>query len=156
MNIRRCNKKDVESVKKIALMAFSPNKKMHKKILGNSIFKIFYPDWQEKKKQTIEYIYKSKDFKIYVAEENNKILGFASFRLDKGNPSTAEITTNAVNPKYQKQGIGSALYKKIISELRNLGVKYIHVSTNNEIAKKAYEKIGFTKKIDTTRYFMKL
>ena len=156
MDIRKCNKEDVESVKEIALMAFAHNKKIHKKILGNVIYTAFYRDWKEKKRQTIEYLYKSKDCRIYVAEKDNKILGFASFRLNKDKPLTAEITTNAVNPRYQKQGLGNALYKKIISELKVLGVKYVHVSTNNEIAKKAYEKVGFVKKIQITNYFMKL
>ena len=156
MDIRKCNKKDVKSVKEIPVMAFGPNKKIHKKILGNTIFKVFYPDWQKKKKETIEYIYKSKDCTFYVAEKNNKILGFASFWLNKDKPLIAKITTNAINPRYQQQGIGNALYKKLISELKTLGVKYINVSTNNKIAKKAYEKIGFKRKIETTNYFMKI
>ncbi|MBT7102381.1 GNAT family N-acetyltransferase [archaeon] len=156
MYIRKCGKKDVKSVKKIALMAFAANKKIQKKILGNSIFKTFYPDWQKKKEKTIEYLCKSRDCRIYVAEKDNKILGFASFRLSKDKPLTAEILTNGVSPKYQKQGIGSALYKKLISELKILGIKYVHVNTDNEIAEKAYEKVGFSKKIQTTNYFMKI
>ncbi|MBT3578004.1 GNAT family N-acetyltransferase [archaeon] len=156
MKMRKCKKGDVESVKEIALMAFGENKKVQKKILGNVLFKAFYSDWQKKKNQTIEYLYKSRDCKIYVAEKDNKILGFASFRLNKNKPLTAEILTNAVSPKYQQQGIGSALYKKLISEVKRLGIKYLHVNTDNENAKKAYEKVGFVKNIQATNYFMRL
>ena len=156
MYIRKCRKKDVESVKKIALVAFGENKKIQKKVLGNAISKAFYSDWKKKKKRTIDYLYRSRDCKIYVAEEGGKILGFASFRLNKDKPLTAEILTSAVSPRYQQQGIGSALYKKLISELKILGIKYIHVNTDNKIAEKAYEKVGFSKRIQTTNYFMKI
>lgn len=156
MTIKKHKKSDIKSIKKIALLAFKPNHDEHKKTLGNALFKAFYLDWQDKKKKTIDYLRNSSDCQIFVAKTDNKIIGFASFILNKEKPLTAEISTNAVDPKYQRQGIGSALYKHLIEELKALGIKYVKVSTSNEAAKKSYEKAGFTKKIQKTEYFMEL
>jgi ribosomal protein S18 acetylase RimI-like enzyme len=156
IRIRKSNKRDIESVKKIAVKAFQFNSDLRKKILGKEMFKIFYPDWQNKKRRTIEYLFNSEDCKVFVAESKGKIVGFASFKLDKAKPFVSEILTNAVSPRYQGQGIAKMLYKKLLDELKSMRIKYVYVGTNNDFAKKAYEKVGFVKKLESTQYFMKL
>jgi GNAT superfamily N-acetyltransferase len=160
MIIRKSAKNDLEEIQKITILAFKPYFDSYKKVMGSPMYKAYYPDWREKKRQEIIYIFNSDNHKLFVAEENKKIIGFASYILNKKKPLTAEIGNNAVHPKFQKKGIGSSLYKHLIEELKTIGIKYINVSTiYNEAgkpARMAYEKAGFSKSIQRIDYYMEL
>lgn len=153
-------KSDLADIVNVAIRAFKPNYASYKKILGDKMFKGFYPDWQEKKKQEIIFLSNSESSKLFVAKLNKKIVGFASFILNKNKPFIAEISNNAVHPNYQRKGVGSALYNHIFNTLKKLGIKYIKVSTvgdeASKSARKAYEKAGFKKQIPKVDYYMQL
>jgi ribosomal protein S18 acetylase RimI-like enzyme len=71
-----------------------------------------------------------------------------------------------VNPKYQGKGIGTSFLRQLISEAKKQGADalHLHVSTQNVVAMKMYEKAGFVNTglglssygFDFYRYEMKL
>ena len=78
-----------------------------------------------------------------VAEINGFVAGYiAGFTTPEG---VGRIFSLAVNPAYQKRGIGSNLLKEIINQFRNMGVLEIilEVRSDNIKAKRFYEKHGF-------------
>lgn len=160
INIRKSNKSDLELIGKIAIQAFRPNFETYKKVMGTTMFKVYYPSWKEKKIREIAYLYSSRSCKLYVATINDKVVGFASYVTSKKSPHIAEISTNAVHPRYQRKGIGGSLYKYILNELKLNGVKYINVTTTtdggSESARATYEKVGFKKSIQKITYYMDL
>lgn len=90
--------------------------------------------------------------KIYVAEEENEVVGFVSGRVEQ---STDEIeliekkvfyiSNLVVLPKFQKHGIGKALLAKVEDYAKSLNLKLIQINVlvKNEIAYKTYKNAGF-------------
>jgi N-acetylglutamate synthase-like GNAT family acetyltransferase len=83
---------------------------------------------------------------FYVAEDlrNNRIVGLIGLRKDDNSDIHNRISTFFVLPKYQKKGIGSLLFKKIIYLTKQFNVKKLVVSSSL-FAEDIYEHWGFKK-----------
>lgn len=78
-----------------------------------------------------------------VAEMNGFVAGYiAGFTAQEG---VGRIFSLAINPAYQRRGIGSNLLKEIINQFREMGVLEIilEVRSDNIKAKRFYERHGF-------------
>jgi len=75
---------------------------------------------------------------IYV--KNGHPMGFAMLYLFSG-----EILAIAVNPKYQRKGIGSALliHLETIAKQLGLGRLLLHTAKDNIVARLFFQKLGF-------------
>lgn len=97
-------------------------------------------------KQTI----KDNNSFLFVAEENNKILGYIYFYIEK-NISWFKIKKYGfldeicVSPKYRGKGIAKSLLSFVQKYLKNKGINYILLKTSldNELAKKTWQAYGF-------------
>ena len=83
----------------------------------------------------------------YVAECDGKIIGAVWVRImnDYGHVSD-EMPSLAISllPEYRNNGIGTALMKKILSSLRELGYKGVSLSVQKQnYACSMYRKLGF-------------
>jgi GNAT superfamily N-acetyltransferase len=91
----------------------------------------------------------SEDFMVYVAEEDNKIVGFTIAEYLKGNiiKKTVEvkIVILFVDKDYRCKGIGTSLVNQIVNDCKKNGVKYLRIDNfiKNEEANDLYEKLGF-------------
>lgn len=83
---------------------------------------------------------------FYVAEDNNKILGFITIRLNGVGNIGAYIRMIAVDESYRGMGIGTRMIDFIGSlvreEIHNL---FLICSTDNYDAQRFYENVGFKK-----------
>ncbi len=79
--------------------------------------------------ENAEKTWKETDDKTYVAEVNNKIIGFVKYdEFDKEKLKyTGEITSLYLLKEYHKNGIGKDLFKTATKELINLGYKQMVV-----------------------------
>jgi ribosomal protein S18 acetylase RimI-like enzyme len=75
--------------------------------------------------------------RVYVALNNGSVVGYVNARLDN-RQNCVYITELAVEPSYQKMGIGTALVKKVIEVA---GGRPVFVKTNQAVG--FYEKLGF-------------
>lgn len=67
---------------------------------------------------------------MYVAKDNDKIVGFIYFTsedLERSFNGQACLVYIAVDSKYRKQGIATELYNKSIEEVKKRGLKYVFV-----------------------------
>lgn len=97
---------------------------------------------------------------VLVSETNGKIVGFATFTMNK-ETGIGEIGNNAVVPDCQGIGIGSAQHNTVLDIFRQNGMKYALVSTGYEDeghakARASYEKVGFKKMQTTITYRLEL
>ncbi len=77
----------------------------------------------------------------WVAEKDNKLVGFAI-----GNTQTGNIWALFVDPVYEKQGIGKALFKTMVRWLSKQRFERLYLSTEpNTRAEKFYTAAGWTK-----------
>ena len=80
---------------------------------------------------------------FYVAEVNNKVVGYILGTLDWGN---GHIVSLAVKKEFREQGIGKALLKTLEDYYFNvIGCNYIilEVRVSNKIARRFYYKMGY-------------
>jgi GNAT superfamily N-acetyltransferase len=78
-------------------------------------------------------------WKIWVAEDDGEIAGMIALRLEG---ATAELEDFFVEPAYQKQGVGSALFEVLIDACRTVGVTDLGVDADPN-AEAIYAGLGF-------------
>ena len=92
---------------------------------------------------------------FYVATINDKIAGFI-IAIVEG--EVGHILLLAVHPNFRRRGLGTALLKHTLSELKRRGVKkvYLEVGTSNIPAINLYKKLGFKIKDLRFDHFMSM
>jgi len=113
--------------------------------------------WYEYKGKEIENFRKNNLDKVLVAEENGKVVGYATYHLDKDR-KIGTVGNNAVHPDFRGRGIGSALHKEVLKELKNADMKIAVVSTLevDKPAQHIYEKHNFKEIARIIHYSQKL
>lgn len=158
MNMRPYQKKDLEQVMEIANIAWRPIRKMSREALGDTIADLINPAGDDKSKglQVKEQI-DSGAWEIAVCEHEEKLVGFITYTI---NGIWGEICNNGALTESGLKGIGQTMYKYVMDEFRNAGVKVVKVTTGldwaHAPARRAYERAGFKKHLDSTTYFMEL
>jgi len=95
--------------------------------------------WYEKKKQ--------EGYPILVFEQNNKVIGFATFGPFRAWPAYKYSVEHSiyVHERYRNKGIGTALAKEIIriTNEREFATLVAGIDEANEISVTMHEKLGF-------------
>ncbi len=78
---------------------------------------------------------------VFVAEANGRVLGYTMAYVE--NEHTVQLKGLFVDPRWHKQGIGSSLFKASLGVASSDMVTRLLVVSENDIAKKLYEKYGF-------------
>ena len=109
-----------------------------------------HPKWFDRVAIKISIPLDLKLHRGFVAEENNKVIGFVTYTSipDEGQVKLSWI---GVDPKFQGKGIGTKLIKKLENELVGIGVKQLWVGTVAESTvyepyektRAFYKKVGF-------------
>ncbi len=91
----------------------------------------------------------SKSNYIYVAEEENQLIGFIAFSVRnvvRYPKPIAELDELYIDPTHRKKGIGKALMKTIEEKAQELDCYRIYIETNYRFkdAHAFYEAIGYT------------
>lgn len=93
------------------------------------------------------------DTPIYVAcDARRRIAGFAMLRLAA---DEAELITIAVDPKWRKKGVGMALMRAVLEDLRMTPARrlFLEVAADNPAALRLYRKLGFTRVSERQGYY---
>lgn len=143
MEIRKAKKEDLQAIKDLRydLAVFEKN-------LGHDIVE---PEWPytEVGEKDINYFF-NKQF-IYLAEDNQKIVGFITGEIFKKKAwytvQLGSINNLYVIEEYRNNGIGKKLMQIMIDSLKEKGITNIELNTfsGNVDAIKFYEKLGFKK-----------
>ena len=115
-----------------------------------------YPTTVEEVEDRVKYLLNKKDHQIFIAEYNDKIIGFISFeRYDiLYYPSGLNITGLVVDKNYRNKGIGKLLLK--IAEKYAIENSLIFLRANSGSqrldAHQFYRKNGFSNEKDQKRF----
>ncbi|MDM9385306.1 GNAT family N-acetyltransferase [Chlorogloeopsis sp. ULAP01] len=122
------------------------------------MYREFYPDWRVSQKKAVEEVCASVNTKVWVAIDSGSTVGFVAVKLHSEN-SLGEIYMIAVDPDYQRRGIGSALMEFALNWMKVAGMSVAMVETGGDPghapARFTYEKLGF-RLFSVARYFKKL
>lgn len=158
MLMRKYRTEDLKAVMAIANAGWQEIRKMSRAALGDKISDMLNPAGDaESKGLQVKAQIDSGNYSIAVCEHDNQIVGFITYKHDG---VFGEIFNNAAKIGTGLKGIGQTMYKFVLDEFRNAGVKVVKVTTGmdyaHEPARKAYERAGFSKHLDSTTYFMEL
>lgn len=152
-----CEEKYIEKVLELVVMAWTPIYEGYKEILGEEMFNDIYYDWKEKK---CERIYKAMTSpRGFVALSDGDVAGFIHYDIDY-DKKLGIIEENAVNPLFRGLGIAQKMYDFVYDKMKSESMKYVNVSTMlddaHKSARRAYEKSGFTKALESINYYKEL
>ncbi|GHO47916.1 GNAT family N-acetyltransferase [Ktedonospora formicarum] len=158
LHIRPMAGDDLEEIVQLSLLAWSPVFDSFRQVLGARIFVSVYPDWKKLQQEVVEMICKDEKNVVWVSEIDSKVTGFIAYTIDN-ETKTGEVELLAVHPDYQNQGVGTALNKFVLNEMKERGMKIAVVGTGGDPghapARKSYEKAGYTG-LPLVRYYQAL
>ena len=158
MNMREYRPEDLELVMDIANQAWKPIRKMSREALGDKMADMMNPDGDDVSKgKQVKWQIDSGDYGIAICEHEGKVVGFITWKLEG---MFGDICNNGALPGTGLKGIGQTMYKYVLDIFRANGVKIAKVTTGldwaHAPARRAYERAGFAKHLDSTTYYMEL
>ena len=158
MEMREYREGDLEEVMGIANQAWAPIRKMSRDALGDAISDILNPDGDAKSKGIqVKWQIDSGNYSIAVCVHEGAIVGFITYTI---NGPIGEICNNAALKTTGLKGIGQTMYRYVLEKFRQAGVKVARVTTGLDYAhapaRRAYERAGFSRHLDSTTYYMEL
>lgn len=156
MIIRALRADDVDAVVEFSVRAWRPVFESFMRVMGPDIFPRIYPDWQAAQAKAVADACRNEAHQAWVAEAGDgraaagsagRPVGFAVVAIHDS-PRSGEVSMIAVDPGYQRQGIGQALLAFAVDQITRLGVPLAQIGTGGDpghaSARRLYEKAGFT------------
>ncbi len=156
VEVRACVPEDVQEVVLLALRAWAPVFGSFQQVLGERIYQLVYPDWLTSQAEAVADVCRGPH--VWVAVQDDRPIGFVAVAHREASKS-AEIDMIAVDPDYQRRGVGSRLMAVAVAFMRQAGVEVAEVATGGDpghaAARHTYEKAGFTA-LPLVRYYKAL
>lgn len=159
MQIEPYEDSHLDAIKSLSIRAWSPVFDSLQEAMDLDVYRSFYPDgWRVSQLRAVEGVCAAADTKVWVAIDSGSILGFVAVKLHFES-SMGEIYMVAVDPDYQRRGIGTALMEFALDWMKVAGMSVAMVETGGDPghapARCTYEKLGF-RLFPVARYFKKL
>ncbi|MGI2906191.1 GNAT family N-acetyltransferase [Tolypothrix sp. VBCCA 56010] len=158
MQIEPYDTSQLDAVKSLSLRAWTPVFDSIQNAMDFDVYRSFYPDWRVSQLHAVEEVCAATDTKVWVAIASGSAVGFVAVKLDSES-SLGEIYMIAVDPDYQRRGIGTALIEFALNWMKAAGMSVAMVETGGDPghapARCIYEKLGF-RLLPIARYFKKL
>ena len=159
LRIRPFDKRDVNDLVQLSLLAWEPVFVAWQRILGPRLYPIAVsPDWRKSQADVVEKACANEKLTTWVAEVGGKAVGFVAYKVNDDS-KIGEVYLLAVHPEYQNRGIGTALNLLALEKLKESGMKLAMVGTGGDEghapARRSYEKAGYTG-LPTVRYYKEL
>ncbi len=159
MQIQPYDAKHLDAVIRLSLRAWAPVFDSIQSIMNPDVYREFYPDdWRVNQQKAVEDVCADEDTHVWVAIEDASTVGFVAVRLHPDS-KMGEIYMIAVDPDFQRRGIGTALINFAFDWMKSAGMSVAMVETGGDPghspARRTYEKAGFDL-LPIARYFKKL
>ena len=158
IQIRPFRDADLDRVLDIAVAAWIPVFESSRDILGSGLFDLVNPDPGGRKRSRVAaQCADASETLVWIAEKDGEVVGFVTAELDR-ETRIGEISNNAVDPAYQHRGIGALMYTYVLERMKEAGMKCATVVTGGDPshapARRAYEKVGFSRGLPSVQYYM--
>lgn len=150
---------DMEDLVQLSLLAWVPVFVSFEQVLGSTIYKLIWPDWNTSQKEVVETICgDTEKYTTWVAELDGTVVGFLTYELND-ETKNGEVMLLAVHPEYQNRDIGTELNVFALEKMKESGMKLAVVGTGGDPghapARRSYEKAGYTP-LPLVRYYKDL
>ena len=142
----------------IANRAFANARKFTRAELGDKLADLAFPGGDDRSKGLeVERFLADNPAQAIVAECGGRVVGFATWQVD-GKIGT--VGNNGADPAHHVPGTGTAMYKELLRIFRAHGCAGARVTTGLSEpfapARKAYQKTGFRRGIESVTYYLDL
>ena len=152
-----CEEKHIKDAIELTYIAWQPIFDGYFNELGEEMFNVFYSGWKDTKYRRVYEGLMSE--RGYVALIEDKVVGFIFYIVDEAT-KTGIVEENAVSSEFRGLGIAQKMYNFIFDKMRGEGMVYAVVGTGlddaHAPARKAYEKAGFDRAIESIKYYKEL
>ncbi len=158
--LRGAQANDLCRMREIAVKAWEPIFRGYRERMGEELYNLDEPrDRLAVKADEVSDFYHQHPNWCLVTELDGKVVGFITFVLQH-DKCLGVIGNNAVDPKCQGQGVGTAQCRRVLEIFRQEGMKYATVHTGldptHAPARAMYEKTGFQALIPHAEYYREL
>ena len=145
--IRDSTPDDLPRLQEIRQAAFEPVFRSFRQMVGKTIAPRAFARLEQEQMELLDRLCAADaDHLVLVVEIGSRIVAFCAVSFDR-DTKVGEIDLNAVDPEYQGQGIGSWMYERALSRMREAGMRIATVGTGGDPshtpARRAYAKAGF-------------
>ena len=105
-----------ERVVELSLVAWAPVFASFKTVLGEDLYQRVHPDWRPDQADSVRAALDGNE--TWVAVVDGNVAGFVNVVFDAAERS-AEIYMIAVDPRWQRQGVATALTEFALAEMRH-------------------------------------
>lgn len=148
-----------EALLDISLRAWGPVfPRMHNDV-PEFVYDAFYPQgWQQRQLSDLEEVFDQEPENVSVALNNERPVGWVCTRIHPED-QMGEIYVIAVDPEYQRCGVGQQLMEHAYAQIKDAGMRMVMVETGGDSghapARGLYESEGFVR-WPVARYFKDL
>lgn len=147
--IRRFQDSDLDAIVEFSLRAWEPVHESLREVLGEPIFsRLHQPDWRAVQAEAVRSSCMSDERDVFVAVADGHPVGFAAVALDAFHQGMGVVDIIAVDPAYQRRGIGTELMNRSAAHMRDCGMDIAAVGTGGDPghapARAMYETSGYT------------
>ena len=158
--IRDYQPPDGEAVVALSLRAWAPVFASMERVLEREIFvRLHGEDWREYQARSVRGVLADDTMRVWVAEADDAVAGFVAATVLDAERRLGEIAMLAVDPAFQRCGLGSALTGFGTRWLRAAGMRVAMIGTGGDPghapARRVYEQADYTL-IPMARYFKAL
>lgn len=156
--IRAFEPEDLVAVLDLAIRAWTPVFPLMEREIPPYVYEAFYPHgWEQRQRADVEAICRG-GADVWVALAEGVIAGFVGLRAHEED-SMGEVYILAVDPAFQRRGVGRALIEFSFAWMRERGLAMAMVETGDDrghaASRATYESAGFDR-YPVARYFRKL
>ena len=157
--IRKYTPHDLDDVLELTLRAWAPVFPLMQEDIPGYVYDAFYPKgWRARQLADVTATCAGDETDMWVARSGDQMVGYIGLRVHPED-SMGEIYIIAVDPDYQRQGIGTALMTFAFDWMRERNLKMAFVETGGDRghapARASYERVGF-ERYPVARYFKEL
>lgn len=143
----------------LTVRAWEPVFPEMQKAIPGYVYESFYPKgWETRQLHDVRAMCQDPDVSLHIAMTDAQMSGYLGLRIHEED-SMGEIYIIAVDPAFQRCGIGNALMEFAFAWMQKQGLAMAMVETGGDPghapARAAYEKAGF-ERYPVARYFRKL
>ena len=157
--LRPLRPEDAGAVAEIANLAWQPIYASHRKIFGEELYGILFPEDSERKGNEMRRACGHHPDNIWICEKDGRVAGFITWYIDQ-EKKIGTIGNNGLHPDFKGQRLGTFMYRRVLEHFRNQGMRYAKVHTGldegHAAARRAYERVGFDIRHEMIEYYMRL
>ena len=161
--LRRAREEDLPAIDRLTAIGYAPIQESFVTMLGDDCYETVHANpeqaWDERKASQNRRLFAEHPEQVWVLDEDGDVFGFVTFWLVPER-SYGHLDNNAVDAARGGQGWATFMYRHVLEHFRELGLRFAHVDTGLDDAhiraRRAYEAIGFDRRVPTVEYWQDL